>query len=423
MELLQPRSSAFTGVPLGGRRSRRLLGRSTATLLRGGAVERQGSDSQGAALRADEQRGESRRRRQGVLLLPRRHAHMKSLYKSPQRAYPYADLVDTNRRRTRQDFEYELIDTGVFDDDRYFDVFVEYAKAAPEDILIRLSVCNRAGEAASLHVLPTLWFRRTWSSADDSPRPLLRRGAGYAETSVIAATHPELGERLLHCEGAVPLLFTENETNHERLFGGRNRTRHVKDGINDFVVLGHEHAVNPEQVGTKAAAHYELTVPAGETRVVRLRLTDATPDAQPGGHTGGNPFGGAFDATVAARLQEADEFYQSITPPAVDEDGARVMRQALAGMLWSKQYYYFDADRWLDEHRAGVGGNRTVRNAEWFHMINDDVISMPDKWEYPWYAAWDLAFHAAALSIVDLDFAKRQLDLMLGTLYLHPSGQ
>ncbi len=345
------------------------------------------------------------------------HSYMKYLYKYPQASYPYADLAETNRRRTRHEMEYELLDTGVFDEDRYFDVFVEYALAAPEDILIKITVANRGPEAALVHMLPHLWCRNTWSWSEGAPRPLLEQGQSPEGMRLIAASHPTLGERFLACEGEPTLLFTENETNNERLFGTPNRTPYVKDGINNYLVHGDTAAVNPEMAGTKAAAHYQVTVPPGGEQVIRLRLLDRHPEAA--------AFGPEFDATYAARLREADELYAAITPPALTEDQARVLRQALAGLLWSKQYYYFDADIWLEEHGADPfqPGSRRIRNKEWFHMVNDDVISMPDKWEYPWYAAWDLAFHTVTLATVGLDFAKEQLALMLQEIYLHPNGQ
>ncbi len=355
------------------------------------------------------------------------HSYMKYLYKYPQAAYPYADLIETNRRRGRGELEYELLDTGVFDEDRYFDVFVEYAKASPEDLLIQISVSNRGPEVAALHLLPTLWFRNTWSWPGGGAKPILQAVA-HAEAGVIQAHHSDplfqesLPDMYLYCEGAASLLFTENETNHARLFGTPNAAPYVKDGINDFVVHGRTDAVNPAQTGTKAAPHYRLTVGAGETQTVRLRLTRSAPGAL------AQPFA-EFDAIVAARSQEADDFYRSITPAIVqaDADRAQVMRQALAGMLWTKQYFYYDLTTWLKEHQVGPDARpelrKRVRNAEWYHMLNDDIISMPDKWEYPWYAAWDLAFHTLALAVVDPDFAKSQLDLMLRNDYLHPNGQ
>ncbi|GLI33767.1 MGH1-like glycoside hydrolase domain-containing protein [Desulforhabdus amnigena] len=352
------------------------------------------------------------------------HSYMKFLYKYPQQAFPYSNLVETNRGRSRHEMEYELLDTGVFDGDRYFDVFVEYAKAAPEDVLIKITVCNRGPDAAPIHVLPTLWFRNTWSWSDGGSKPVLRRIEG-AKHSVIHAHHTDplfqesLQDYTLSCEGEPTLLFTENETNNERLFGTPNAGPYVKDGINDYVLHGNLQGVNPEQTGTKASAHYALSIGAGETAVIRLRFSDASMNLK------GSPFGKSFDEVFAARLREADEFYRSVTPPSVGEDEANVMRQALAGMLWTKQYYYFDADKWLEDHHAHPlhGHARQLRNREWFHMVNDHVISMPDKWEYPWYAAWDLAFHTIALSVVDPDFAKDQLNLMLQEVYLHPSGQ
>jgi len=354
------------------------------------------------------------------------HSYMKYLYKYPQAAYPYADLIETNRRRTRNDFEYELLDTGVFNDDRYFDVFVEYAKGGAEDILVKITAVNRGPEAAAVHLLPTLWFRNDWSpwiaeANRAASKPKLAQTAAPAGTSAVLATHPLLGEFVLSCEGDAPLLFTENETNHELLFPGqKNESAFVKDGINDCVVQGKPGAVNPGKQGTKVAAHYKLTVGAGQSRVIRLRLSSSTPAVPKG-----KPFGKPFDDLFAERIREADEFYKSVTPPSVSEDAARVMRQALAGMLWSKQFFFFDGHSWLEEHHSNPlhAGFHMSRNSEWYHMMNEDIISMPDKWEYPWYAAWDLAFHTLPLSIVDPDFAKQQMRLMLRGVYLHPNGQ
>ena len=346
------------------------------------------------------------------------HSYMKYLYKYPQRAYPYLDLVQTNRRRTRNEPEYELLDTGIFDDNRYFDVFVEYAKAKPEDVLIRITVANRGPEAAPLDVLPTLWFRNDWSWWKGGHKPELRQVSVSDGVQAIAASHLILGARWLYFEGEPTLLFTENETNNERLFGKPNAGPYVKDGINNYIVNRQSDAVNPARAGTKSAAHYKLMVPAGQTAVLHLRLTDLPPEKM---HA---PFHGA-DALFDERLRESDEFYRAITPRAAGADMASVMRQALAGMLWTKQYYYFDAEKWLEEHGVDpfARESRPIRDREWGHMINDHVISMPDKWEYPWYAAWDLAFHAIALAGVDVDFAKDQLDLMLREFYLHPNGQ
>jgi hypothetical protein len=353
------------------------------------------------------------------------HSYMKYLYKYPQAAYPYSDLVRTNGQRSRDEMEYELLDTGVFNDNRYFDVFVEYAKGAADDILVKISATNRGPDAAKLHLLPTLWFRNDWSpwiaeSNRATKKPHLEQIDGPAGTSTVTASHPLLGSLVLSCDGDVPLLFTENETNHERLFlGQRNESAHVKDGINDFVVNGHQHAVNPEKQGTKAAAHYQVDIGAGKTSVIRLRLSSNVREQQR------QPFGKAFDTLFDERHREADEFYQAVTPPSLSTDAANVMRQAIAGMLWSKQFFFFDGDNWLDEHNSNPlhSGFRQTRNWEWFHMLNEDVISMPDKWEYPWYAAWDLAFHALPLSIADPDFAKSQMKLMLRGSYLHPTGQ
>ena len=350
------------------------------------------------------------------------HSYMKYLYKYPQAAYPYDLIVKTNRERGRNDPEFELLDTGVFDQNRYFDVFVEYAKAAPEDILIQFTICNRGPELATLHLLPTLWFRNTWSWGKTVPRPTLHKLSAGAAATLIEAVEPELGERLLYCEGTPELLFTENETNNERVFRSANRTPFVKDAINNAVVHHHADAVNPAHVGTKVAAHYVIQVSAGATQTVRLRLTDAKPTR--GG--GSAAWAGDFDAIMQARRREADEFYGAIIPASLDADSARVMRQSLAGMLWSKQFFYYDVDQWLSEHGAEPfkrNGHKAPRNDRWHHMYNADVLSMPDKWEYPWYAAWDLAFHVLALTMVDEDFGKQQLDLMLREQYLHPSGQ
>ncbi|HUJ18010.1 MAG TPA: glucosidase [Nitrospirota bacterium] len=350
------------------------------------------------------------------------HSYMKYLYKYPQAAYPYAELVETNKRRNRNEMEYELLDTGVFNDDRYFDVFVEYAKAGAEDILIKITAHNRGPEAAELHLLPTLWFRNDWAdwitqSNRAAGKPDISQIKSPAGTSAAKATHSLLGQFIFSCEGEVPLLFTENSTNYERLFPGQTSvTTYVKDGINDFVVLGRRETVNPEKTGTKVAAHYRQVVGPGKSATVRLRLA---------ANGGAGPFGPEFDAIFASRLTEADEFYRSVTPPSVSPDAANVMRQAIAGMLWSKQFFFFDGDSWLEEHNSHPlhHGYRNSRNSEWFHMVNQDIISMPDKWEYPWYAAWDLAFHTLPLSIVDPDFAKDQMELMLKNVYLHPNGQ
>ncbi|HVM96506.1 MAG TPA: hypothetical protein VMT89_08960, partial [Candidatus Acidoferrales bacterium] len=343
------------------------------------------------------------------------HSYMKYLYKYPQAAFPYDKLVTTNGHRGRHELEYELLDTGVFDHDRYFDVFVEYAKASPEDILIQITLCNRGPEPATLHVLPTLWFRNFWSWGGDPARPLLRQADS---NTTVAVAHPNLGDHCFYAEGAAKLLFTENETNSERLFQTPNRTPYVKDAIHNCIVHGEVKAVNSAGEGTKVAAHYPLTVGAGESRILRLRLHDDSPGAKR------DVFGKRFDEVMQARRSEADEFYGKVIPSSLDADRANVMRQALAGMLWSKQFYYYDVEKWLQERGADpFKAKGTARNDHWHHMYNADIISMPDKWEYPWYAAWDLAFHVLALTLVDEDFGKEQLDLMLRDNYLHPSGQ
>ena len=343
------------------------------------------------------------------------HSYMKFLYKYPQGEFPYWKLVEGNRWRGRENSEFELIDTGVFSDNRYFDVFIEYAKAAAEDILIRIQVVNRGPETATLRLLPTLWFRNTWSTGLDVRRPSLRK----AEDGIVEIRHEYYGQRWLFCDSAPPLLFTNNETNLHRLSGGENVSPYVKDGINNYIVRGEKGAINPSPYGTKVAAHYPLTVRPGETVTIRLRLTNLAPQASP-------VFTGEFDNLVATRQREADEFYATVIPDTLSLDARNVMRQALAGMLWSKQFYHYNVSRWLrgDPNEAPPPlGRLNGRNHQWEHLFNSDVISMPDKWEYPWYAAWDLAFHCLPLALVDADFAKEQLILMLREWYMHPNGQ
>jgi hypothetical protein len=354
------------------------------------------------------------------------HSYMKYLYKYPQAAYPYADLVETSRRRDRTAFEYELLDTGVFHENRYFDCVVEYAKQSPEDILIQITVHNRGPESAELHVLPTLWFRNQWSWHGAEDRPVLSQLEGATGASIAKAVERQLGFRYLYCSNQAPLLFTENETNMERIFGVPNRTPYVKDGINNYVVHGQLAAVNPAQTGTKVAAHYRLTIAPGQSKSIQLRLTDVAPELFLGKDRIVGPFGSRFDEALQARRTEADEFYSAITPGTLSADEANVFRQALAGMLWSKQFYHYDVDKWLEERGSDPfkeTRKSAPRNEHWHHMYNGDVISMPDKWEYPWYAAWDLAFHVLPLSLVDPDFAKQQLKLMLRERYMHPNGQ
>ena len=336
------------------------------------------------------------------------HSYLKYLYKYPQRAFPYDDLVRSNRARRRDELEYELLDTGVFGENRYFDVFVEYAKASAEDILMQVTVFNRGPEAALLHLLPTFWFRNFWTELEGAGRPSLALADGCG-TSTVRAVDSELGERFIYCEHPLELLFTENETNWQRIANTPNATPYVKDGINDYIVHGRAAAVNPQRFGTKAAAHYLIDVGAGQSQVLRVRLCNAVQR---------EPFGDGFDSVMTARRRESDDFYASVIPASLSADAANVMRQALAGMLWSKQFYYYDIGEWLKKRNGGA-----PRNRHWQHLRNADIISMPDKWEYPWYAAWDLAFHILALTLVDADFAKSQLDLMLQGTYLHPNGQ
>jgi hypothetical protein len=353
------------------------------------------------------------------------HSYMKMLYKYPQAAFPYADLIETNRRRTRQDPEYELIDTGVFAEDRYFDVFVEYAKNHSKDVLIRINVTNRGPDPAELHLLPTLWFRNTWSWGNDhhdEPRPVLRR----VGANCLLAEHDSLGHYLFDCESldgsAVPFLFTENETNLARLYGVPNPSPYVKDGINDAVVYGRQEAVNPAEVGTKGAAHYRMTIAAGATVTVRLRLSHSP---HFNGQHLGNPFAD-FDAIFTQRQAEADAFYAAIQPAGMDDDARQVQRQAFAGMLWSKQFYAYDVDEWLrgDPAQPPPPPERWQgRNRAWAHLNTSDILSMPDKWEYPWFAAWDLAFHCIPLALIDPDFAKGQLIMLGREWYQHPNGQ
>jgi hypothetical protein len=343
------------------------------------------------------------------------HSWMRWRYKYPQTPFPYNDLVRTNAERGFADPEYELVDTGAFDDGKYFDIQVDYAKAGVDDLLARVTVHNRSAHDAPIHVLPTLWFRNTWSEGDQVTKPTLRAVEG--ELPIVAAHHEVVGDYWLRLRSYADLLFCENETNTERLWGQPNASPYVKDGVDRAVVHGEKDAVNA-LAGTKVAAHWQAVVPAGDSVTLDLRLTGRAPGRE-------DAFVD-FDEVLRLRHAEADEFYASLTPPSVDPDHAMIMRQAIAGMLWTKQHYYFDLDRWLREHSAHPLRRPTrfgVRNQQWSHMINDDVISMPDKWEYPWYAAWDLAFHTVPLAMVDPDFAKSQLSLMLSGTYLHPTGQ
>ncbi len=365
------------------------------------------------------------------------HSYQKALYKYPHQAYPYDQLVAENQHRSRQDPEFELLDSGVFDENRYFDVVVEYAKHSPEDILIQITVTNRGPEAKTLHLLPTLWFRNIWSWDKDTEKPSLKLRQSDAEGAVIEASHPTLGQRWLYCQGnsdgsspfraaspantpseTIPVLFTENETNQHHLFGVENPTPYVKDGINNAVVKGQLDRVNPQQMGTKCSADYVLSLEPNGTRTIRLRLSDR-PDLAPA-------LGSEFEGTWQTRVQEANEFYQQLAPFAMSDDLRNIQRQAFAGMLWSKQYYAYSIENWLEGDSAAPSPpteRKRGRNAQWVHFDAAEILSMPDKWEYPWFAAWDLAFHAIPLALLDPDFAKAQLDVITREWFMHPNGQ
>jgi hypothetical protein len=344
------------------------------------------------------------------------HSYLKYLYKYPQTEFPYSHLVEENRRRGKDQPEFDLIDTGIFNEDRYFDVFVEYAKVDVEEILIKISAVNRGPEPAQLNLLPTIWFRNRWSWGDhDDPKPTLSHEEGAVELN-----HFYYGRRWLHCEGQPEFLFTENETNNQRIFGSANASPYVKDAFNEYLIHGQTEAVNPAQVGTKAAANYALTVAPGETATIRLRFTDQ-PIAK-----NTKVFGKKFEQVFTDRVREADEYYATVIPPDLSDDARDVMRQAFAGLLWSKQFYHYVVKKWLDGDPAAPPPppeRLQGRNRDWRHLYNADVISMPDKWEYPWYAAWDLAFHCVPLALVDSEFAKEQLVLLLREWYMHPNGQ
>jgi len=375
------------------------------------------------------------------------HSYMKGLYKYPQDEFPYGALREENQQRGRQGTEFELLDTGIFNENRYYDVVVEYAKATPEDILIRVSVTNRGPETRTLHLLPTLWFRNTWAWNPAAEKPYLKALSTSAladrgQFGIIQAWHPDLGQRWFYCDATRVttedtakntteesfFLFTENETNFKRVFGGENPSPYVKDGIHRYAIQGERAAVNPEAVGTKVSPHYVLTLGAGETQTIRLRLCDTPPSPPVQGEGVGavDPFGAAFDRLFQTRMAEADDFYRAIAPPSLSDDLRNIQRQAFAGMLWTKQYFHYVVEDWLKGdpgHPDPPTERKRGRNWEWAHLHNEDILSMPDKWEYPWFAAWDLAFHAIPLALVDPDFAKRQLDLMTREWYMHPNGQ
>ena len=360
------------------------------------------------------------------------HSYMKFLYKYPQSKFPYEKIYEENSRRDKTQSEYELTDTGAFDEDKYFDVFIEYAKADAADIFIKITAINRGAESAKIHLLPTVWFRNVWSW--ESPQSEVGSPKLFAsDLRTIEIENAEIGNYRLICEGADELLFCENETNFQKLYGGENKSQFTKDGINDYVVNGNKSAVNPERKGTKVAAHYVLELQGKESKSIFLRLK-SEPPAVAGGLNSSNSDAEIYpsatadgsDTIIQNRINEANEFYASITPENLSTDAKLVMRQALAGMLWSKQFYHYVVKDWLDGDKnfAKPPGERlTGRNKEWTHLFNDDIISMPDKWEYPWYAAWDLAFHTIPLALVDSEFAKRQLLLLLREWYMHPNGQ
>ena len=373
------------------------------------------------------------------------HSYMRMLYKYPQAEFPYGRLVEENGRRNREQPEFELLDTGVFADDRYFDVFIEYAKADVEDILIKITAVNRGPEASLLHLLPSLWFRNTWSWGRDLRRPRAQKATSVPGSLCVEVEHWKYGKRWLLCAGQPELLFTENETNFAKLFNGKNRSPYVKDAFHEYLIRGKKSAVNPQQTGTKMAAYYPLQLGPGQSETIKLRLTDMEPlasmeralgfvgtitspghDDRPEGVPATNDFGAGFDGVFSLRQNDADEFYASRVTSELSDDAKSVMRQAFGGLLWSKQFYHYDVRNWLDGDPAGPPPppeRLKGRNKDWTHLYNDDVMSMPDKWEYPWYAAWDLGFHCIALALVDPDYAKEQLILLLREWYMHPNGQ
>ncbi|MEO8762890.1 MAG: glucosidase, partial [Ginsengibacter sp.] len=340
------------------------------------------------------------------------HSYMKMLYKYPQNAYPYAELVNENKRRNKSQPEFELIDTGIFDEDKYFDVFVEYAKAGADDILIKITVHNRGTEDASLHVLPTIWFRNTWAWGYDDYKPQMMS----SNMGDITITHKALGNFTLYSDIKTELLFCDNESNNKRLYNSENVGSYCKDGINEFLLHGNEAAVNANQQGTKAAMNFDINIKGGSYATIKLRLKDKlVPDAFDD-----------FDNIFKKRIQEAQSFYYDLQKGIQSKDEKLVQRQALAGMLWSKQFFYYDVDQWIKGdpgQPVPPSSRKNGRNHEWCHLNNADIISMPDKWEYPWYAAWDLAFHCIPFALVDADFAKQQLSLLTKEWYMHPNGQ
>jgi len=348
------------------------------------------------------------------------HSYAKFLYKYPQNPFPYQQLVDENKKRGKHESEFELIDTGIFKDNAYFDVYVEYAKEHAEDICIKITIHNRYHKAAHLDVLPQLWFRNTWQSHPKCSVPWLELYSNKNKAPIIKACSNYPGEYYLHAQPGATPLFCENETNYHRLFQTPNNSAYVKDAFHEYLINNNHAAVNPQQRGTKAGLHYKLNIKARSQVEIKLRLSKRPPDkfTTPA-------LAQDYELCFKQRIGEADDFYRQIIPGTLNPDRASVMRQALAGLLWSKQFYYYDVDRWLEEHNVDprLSSSAPIRNKNWHHMYNADIISMPDKWEYPWYAAWDLAFHVIPLSLVDPHFAKKQLSLMLKERYLHPNGQ
>jgi Mannosylglycerate hydrolase MGH1-like glycoside hydrolase domain/Glycosyl hydrolase family 63 C-terminal domain len=373
------------------------------------------------------------------------HSYMRMLYKYPQAEFPYRRLLEENQKRSRSQPEFELMDTGIFAENRYFDVFVEYAKADVEDILIKITAVNRGPEAATIHLLPMAWFRNTWSWGKDLRRPVARQAPVLPGAQCSELEHWQYGKRWLLCQGKPALLFTENETNFVKLFNSRDRVSYTKDGFHEYIIHGNKSAVNPETTGTKMGAYYPCQLAPGEVVTLKFRLTDVDPlgsmnTDSPMGEFGSGPgerergpdvpetddFAAGFEGMFQKRMKEADEFYDTRIPKRLSPDSRMVMRQAYAGMLWCKQFYHYDVKTWLEGDPAGPKPpveRLQGRNKEWTHLYNDDVLSMPDKWEYPWYAAWDLAFHCIPLAIIDADFAKEQLVLLLREWYMHPNGQ
>ena len=346
------------------------------------------------------------------------HSYMKGLYKYPQKKFPYAKLESKNRKRSKTELEYELLDTGIFNNNNYYDVFVEYAKNTPEDILIKITIVNHSSKSQTLHLLPTLWFRNTWSWEEDSIKPNLKVAQNNSNFVSIEANHPHLEQRQLYCEGQPELLFTENATNYQKIFDSDNGSTYTKDGINDYIVDDCQDTVNPDRIGTKFSSHYQLTIQPQETRTIKLRLSDDCNLTK--------PFSNEFENIFRTRLTEADRFYQQINRDDLNKDLTNIQRQAFAGMMWSKQYYKFNVERWLEgdpTQPTPPPERKKGRNHRWIHLDNEDIISMPDKWEYPWYAVWDSAFHCLPIALIDPDFAKYQLDIFTREWYMHPNGE